>query len=50
MPRHPIEELENLQVFNPPGSDLLDEATPIAGEPVVVYRASCHPRISSIVV
>jgi hypothetical protein len=49
VPRDTIEELEDLQVFQPVPPDLLDEPTAVPGEAMVLYRASCHPRISSSV-
>ena len=50
MPGDEVEELENSQILHSPSPDLLDEAPTVTGKPVVLYRASCHPRISSRVV
>jgi hypothetical protein len=50
MPRYLVQELKDPQVPDPPTADLFDKAPPIPGEPMVLYRASCHPRISSRVV
>lgn len=30
-----VEELENLQVIDSPASDILDEASPVSGKPMV---------------
>jgi hypothetical protein len=35
MPGNLVEELENLQVVNPPPTDFLDEAAPVTGVSVV---------------
>ena len=46
MSRHLVEELQDLQLFDPGGTDVLDKLPPITNELQVTQRARVKPLIS----